>query len=183
MRLLVPATATLLLAACAAPPAPDHLPAFEATLAAQDSATAALAQWCAARHIASPATIRAVTVAGPDHAATPAVRTALGVNADEPLAYRHVRLACGDVVLSDAQNWYVPARLTAEMNRTLQTTQTPFGSVVAPLRFRRERGAAQRGAAPDCPAGTILSHSAVLRLPDGRAISAVVECYTPANLR
>ena len=74
-------------------------------------------------------------------------------------------------------------RYNADQVRTLQTTQTPFGTVVAPLGFRRERGAAQRGAAPDCPAGTILSHSAVLRLPDGRAISAVVECYTPANLR
>lgn len=182
MRQWVGAAAAMLLAACAAPPA-DHLPAFEATLAAQDSATAALGQWCAARKIANPATIRALPVAGADQAASAAVRQRLGVSRDEPLAYRHVRLACGDVVLSDAQNWYVPARLTEQMNRTLQTTQTPFGTVVAPLGFRRERGTAQHGAAPDCPPATILSHSAVLRLPDGRAISLVVECYTPENLR
>jgi hypothetical protein len=33
------------------------------------------------------------------------------VGATEPLGFRHVRLACGNVVLSDAQNWFVPARL------------------------------------------------------------------------
>jgi hypothetical protein len=29
----------------------------------------------------------------------------------------------------------------------------------------------------------VLSHKAVLRLADGRGISLVIECYTPANLR
>lgn len=182
MRGLVPCALALSLAACATPQ-DDRLTAFVATLAAQDSATAALRQWCAARGIAAPATIRALPVVGSERAATAQVRASLGVGADEPLAYRHVRLACGNVVLSDAQNWFVPARLTHEMNRQLQTSDTPFGTVIGRLGFRRERGAAQRGAAPDCPAATVLSHSAVLRLPDGRAISAVVECYTAANLR
>ncbi len=108
--------------------------------------------------------------------------TALGIGPGEPFAYRHVRLVCGDTTLSDAQNWYVPARLTSAMNQTLETTDTPFGKVVAPLGFRRERLAAQRGRSADCPAGTVLSHRAVLRLADGRAISLVAECYTRANL-
>lgn len=170
------------LAACATPQN-TLLPQFEATLAAQDSATAALGQWCGARHIASPATIRALPLVRSDRAPTPAIRSALGVGADEPLAYRHVQLLCGDTVLSRAHNWYVPARLTPEMNRTLATRSTPFGTVVAPLAFRRERGPAQRGAASECPPATVLSHTAVLRLPDGRAISMVVECYTAANVR
>ncbi|MFM6832719.1 MAG: hypothetical protein ACKOVA_20640, partial [Novosphingobium sp.] len=93
-----------------------------------------------------------------------------------------VRLTCGDTVLSVAHNWYVPARLTPEMNRTLETTDAPFGKVVAPLGFRRERLASRRGRMAECPEGTILSHRAVLRLLDGRAISLVVECYTRANL-
>lgn len=176
------AALALLLAACSTPQS-SLLARFEATLAAQDSATAALGQWCEARNIAEPAQIRAIPVVGSDRAATAQIRAVLGVDAAEPLGYRHVRLTCGETVLSDAQNWYVPSRLTADMNRQLETTQTPFGTVVAPLGFRRERGPAQRGAAPGCPADTLLSHSAVLRLPDGRAISTVVECYTPANLR
>lgn len=182
MRLALLPALFLPLAACATPQG-TLLTRFEATLAAQDSATAALGQWCGARHLASPATIRALPVVGSDRAATPAIRIALGVGADEPLAYRHVQLLCGDTGLSQAHNWYVPARLTAEMNRTLATTQTPFGTVVAPLAFRRERGASRRGAASECPPATVLSHTAVLRLPDGWAISMVVECYTAANVR
>jgi hypothetical protein len=41
-------------------------------------------------------------------------------------------------VLSEADNWYVPGRLTAEMNRLLDTTDAPFGRVVQPLEpYRR----------------------------------------------
>ncbi len=155
---------------------------FEATLAAQDSATAALGQWCARRNLASPATIRASPNSSETLAATPAIRALLGVAADEPVAYRNVRLSCGDQVLSLARNWYVPARLTPDMNRRLTTSDTPFGTVVAPLGFHRERLAAQRGASADCPQGTVLSQSAVLRLPNEQPISLVVECYTAANL-
>ena len=75
-----------------------------------------------------------------------------------------------------------PARLTPAMNRTLETTDMPFGKVVMPLGFRRERLEARRGRAAECPAGTVLSHRAVLRLGGGTAISLVVECYTRANL-
>ena len=114
--------------------------------------------------------------------ASPAVRMALGIGAEEPLAYRHVRLRCGGTVLSDAKNWYVPARLTPAMNTALETTRTPFGTVVRPLGFTRERLESRRGRAAECPAGTVLSHKAVLRLADGRGISFVAECYTRANL-
>lgn len=169
--------ALALLASCTAP----RLAQFERTLAAQDSATAALGDWCSARRIGDPPTIRAEQVpASPQP--TPDIRRLLGVTEAEPLAYRHVRLACGPAVLSEADNWYVPARLTSEMNRTLATTQTPFGKVVSPLGFRRERLSAQRGRAGDCPQGTVLSHRALLRLPDGKPLSLVTECYTKANL-
>lgn len=93
-----------------------------------------------------------------------------------------MRLTCGGAVLSVAHNWYVPARLTPEMNRALETSDTPFGKVVAPLGFTRERLASQRGRMAECPVGTVLSHRAVLKMADGRAISLVVECYTLANL-
>ncbi len=35
--------------------------------------------------------------------------------------------------MSKADNWFVPARLTAAMNALLDSTQTPFGAVIAPL--------------------------------------------------
>ena len=151
-------------------------------MAAQDSATAALGQWCATRSIADPPVIRAIVDRAATAPVTPAIRSALGVGPAEPLAYRHVRLACGNTVLSVAQNWYVPARLMPDMNRMLQASDAPFGKVVAPLGFRRERIEARTGRVPECPKATILSHRAVLRLSDGKAISVVVECYTAANL-
>lgn len=168
----------LSLAACAAP----GLEPFRQTLARQPSATAALGEWCAAREIADPAVIRAVPVIADEPVELPGVRTALGVGPDEPLGFRHVRLTCGETVLSDARNWYVPSRLTAQMNATLAESRITFGTVVAPLGFTRDRLAEKRGTMSGCPSGTILSHRAALRLADGRAIALVIECYTAANL-
>ena len=174
----------LLLAACATGANREGatLDQFERALAAQDSATAALTQWCAARGIADPPKIVAVPIVGARQAEAPDLRARLEVGADGPVGYRHVALRCGDATLSDAHNWYVPGRLTPEMNATLNTTHEPFGRVVAPLGFVRERIEARRGRAPSCPEGTILSHRALLRLPDGRPISMVVECYSAANV-
>jgi len=175
-----PGLAALALTLTACTPA---LPRFEAALAANDSATAALRQWCGARQIADPAAIRALPVPG-ELAPPPADAAALlKVDAPAALGYRHVRLSCGAAVLSEAHNWYVPARLTAPMNSALASTDTPFGTVAAPLHFTRERLASQRGAGAGCPAGTILTHRALLRLPDGAPLALVVECYTRTNLQ
>ena len=171
------------LPACVTAPQADLLGRFETVLASRDSATAALEQWCAARQIADPATVTARPAGGAAVPPSKASRMLLEAASEVPLGYRHVRLTCGGQVLSEAHNWYVPSRLTPQMNRVLETSDAPFGKVVAPLGFTRERLASQRGAAPDCPADTILSHRALLRLPDGSPISLVVECYTPANLR
>lgn len=154
----------------------ETLHAFRQTLA-QDSATRALAQWCARRGIASPARIEARQV-GDDEPATPAIRAQLQVSAGEPLRYRHVELSCGGTVLSDARNWYVPARLTPAMNQTLDTTRIPFGTVAAPLGFHRGAIAADM----PCPARTIYHTAAVIRRDDGAPISVVSECYTRANI-
>jgi hypothetical protein len=170
------------LSACSTP-RPAGLADFERALAAQDSATAALGQWCEAKALAAPPTVRAERIAGGDTAPSAEVRRLLEVGANQPVGYRHVRLSCGARVLSVAHNWYVPGRLPAAMNRTLDTSDTPFGKVIAPLGFARERLASEQGAAEGCPSGTVLSHRALLRLPDGRPISLVVECYTAANFR
>lgn len=163
----------LLLAAAAS------LADFSKALAARDSATAALQQWCEARRIAAPARIRAIRVTGSTPAPPADLSRKLRLRRHEAFALRHVRLTCGDAVLSEAFNWYVPGRLTSEMNRALASSDTPFGTVAAPLRFRRQRLGT---AIAQCPAGTILAHRARLRLPDGRPLALLVECYTPANL-
>lgn len=171
----------LLLSGCAGPQA-RRLRRFEATLAANDSATRALEQWCAVERLGDPPDVTAevLDTAPPREPAD--VRSLLGVGAKTPLGYRHVRLSCQGATLSLAHNWYVPDRLTPDMNRALAASHVPFGKVAAPLGYRRERLSSRRGPGRDCPTGTILSHRALLRLPDGRALALLVECYTAANL-
>jgi chorismate-pyruvate lyase len=149
---------------------------LEALLAQHDSATLALEDWCRSQGIANPRVV-AYPVAGSRVRAPDDLRERLRVSASEPLGLRHVRLACGKLTLSHAVNWYVPGRMTPAMNATLASTSTPFGKVVAPLGFHRERIASHRGSSPGCPAGTRLFQRALLRLPDGRALALVEECY------
>jgi chorismate-pyruvate lyase len=172
------------------------LQTLNAELLSHDSATLTLDRWCAAHRLASPARIVAERVNGAYQAPTDGQRQLLGVNATETIRYRRVRLICGGHVLSEADNWYVPARLTLEMNRVLDITDTPFGRAVQSLNFRRrtlsakllwsplpqdwEMGAPlpeRRGATLTIP-HQVLEHRAVLTLPDGTPFSEVVETYT-----
>jgi hypothetical protein len=169
---------------------------LNADLLAHDSATLTIERWCADHRLADPARIIAKRVRDADKPASAEVRAALDVKADEKLGYRRVRLKCGDHVLSEADNWYVPARLTPEMNHALETTDTPFGKAVAALHFRRHTLSAdvlwrplptgwEMSPAPDVSQGgalsvpdRVLEHRAVLSTPDGEPFSEVVETYT-----
>ncbi|MFM5893463.1 MAG: chorismate--pyruvate lyase family protein [Novosphingobium sp.] len=178
------AAASLPLAGCAHNSGDQGLAAaFEANLASHASATQALQQWCDARGIAPGATIRVEYVRHADMTPPADLRQVLSAGPGEPLSYRHVRLVCGDKILSDAHNWFVPARLTLEMNRQLAETQIPFGRIAASLNFTREPLSAARHGDPGCPADAISTHRARLALPDGRPLAYVVECYTFANVR
>ena len=176
------AAASLPLAGCAHPATDPDIAAFEANLAAHASATAALQLWCDQRAIAPGTQIAVEFVSGADAVPPADLRAVLGVSADQPLGYRHVKLTCGAHVLSQAHNWYVPARLTPDMNRQLGESQVPFGRVAASLNFTREPLASTRRGDPGCPVGAISTHRALLRLPQGEPLALVVECYSEANL-
>ncbi|MFO1254590.1 MAG: hypothetical protein U1E37_02870 [Sphingomonadaceae bacterium] len=176
------AAASLSVTGCAHSGSDSEVAAFEANLAAHASATAALQLWCDQRGIAPGSAITVEFVSGADALPPEEIRGTLGVGAGAPLGYRHVRLVCGTAVLSEAHNWYVPARLTPEMNRQLSESQVPFGRVAAALHFTREPLASTRRGDPGCPVGAISTHRALLRLPDGAPLALVVECYTEANL-
>ncbi|AZI36441.1 hypothetical protein NT2_12_00090 [Caenibius tardaugens NBRC 16725] len=173
--------AGLSLAACTTPN-PLPLDAFESTLDANVSATEALTQWCRTHNMGNPPVIRAVQMASDAGDQPSDLRDLLRLNEGDTIGYRHVRLVCGETVLSEAHNWYVPARLSPEMNGILESTDTPFGKAVAALDFTRRKLASVRGGGAGCPADTILMQRAVLSLPDGTPISLVQECYTRANL-
>jgi chorismate-pyruvate lyase len=113
------------------------LQTLNADLLSHDSATQTLERWCGDHLLAAPAKIVAERVQGIDQAPTPEQRAELKVEPTEQVRYRRVRLRCGALVLSEADNWYVPSRLTPQMNDLLETTDTPFGKVVLPLHFQR----------------------------------------------
>jgi chorismate-pyruvate lyase len=172
------------------------LQSLNADLLSHDSATLTLERWCASHGLASPARIVAERIRDAEKAPTQEQRQLLDVSATEPVGYRRVRLSCGGHVLSEADNWYVPARLTPEMNQVLDTTDTAFGRAVQALNFRRRTLSAdllwsplpegwEGGAAlQDVPGATLtiphqlLQHRAVLTTPDGTPFSHVVETYT-----
>jgi len=111
---------------------------LNAEILASSSATRSLEKWCGDHHMADDPTISARRVAGIDKVPTAEQLERLGVADAAAVKYRHVELRCGSHVLSEADNWYVPGRLTADMNRLLETTETAFGTVVRPLQpYRR----------------------------------------------
>ena len=173
------------------------LQTLNAELLSHDSATLTLDRWCAAHQLASPAKIVAVRDKAASKPATADHRRVLAVTESEPLRYRRVKLMCGAHVLSEADNWYVPSRLTPEMNHQLETSDIPFGRAVQALHFQRRTLSARLLWSPlpdgwdvkatalhDAAATTltipheVLQHQAVLAIPDGTPISEVVETYT-----
>ena len=111
---------------------------LNAEILSSTSATRTLEKWCGDHRMAADPTIVARRIAGVDKAPTPEQLQRLQVASASEVKYRRVELRCGTHVLSEADNWYVPGRLTAEMNRLLETTDTAFGYVVRPLQpYRR----------------------------------------------
>lgn len=171
-----------------------QLQTLNAELLSHDSATAVLQALCDRRDPTAPR-IRARRLPATDDAETLArIRRELGAPADAVVKRRRVELTCGAVVLSRADNWYLPGRLTPAMNTALETTDTPFGVVVRPLAFQRRTLSATllfeplptgwearppaAFTAPVSPPADVLQHRATLQSGDGRAFSLLVETYT-----
>jgi chorismate-pyruvate lyase len=176
------------------------LETLNATLLAARSATFTLDQWCTAHKLSSETKIRAQLIPGVEKQPTAEQRHRLEIDEREPVKFRHVELKCGERMLSEADNWYVPSRLTAEMNTVLDTTDTPFGRAVAALKpFRRTfavdilwkplaDGWETRPPPADHPQQALtippqlFQHRALVITPELKPISEVTETYTSENL-
>lgn len=162
---MIAALAALLLLAQAGPAAP-----LRAELVAADSATAVLQRRCAEP-------IRAEVHRGAAVPASAETRARLKLSAGEAVGYRRVTLKCGATALSEAENWYVPARLTPAMNAAL-AGDTPFGAAIRPLAPRRmlvdAAGQGETGVAP-----AVLRIRAIVTDGAGTPLAEVVERYTP----
>lgn len=173
---------------------------LNANLLASRSATATLEKWCADHNMAGDPRLVAQRIGGVEKPASRETRARLMMGLGEPVKYRRVRLSCGDHVLSEADNWYAPGRLSDDANRLLETTDTPFGKAVQALKpFRRtidvkmlwsplpqgwESKASDTRA--DCSTATgdisipreIFEHRAILYTSDQMPFSEVDETYT-----
>lgn len=174
------------------------LQSLNAELLSNDSATLILERWCEVHELAAPAKVVAHVVPNVNKPLPMRLREQLQIGMDEPVKYRRVYLQCGEHVLSEADNWYLPERLTVEMNRQLETTALPFGKVVRALNFRRETLAADllwsplpvgwemSGLSCETTVGNndldiprhLLQHHALLFGEDNRPFSALIETYT-----
>lgn len=212
LTLLALASAASAAAASASAPWPDtpmkrlemlaQLQTLNAELLSHDSATLTLERWCTRHRLAVTGKIVADRVGGEDKQVPADVRMRLRADPDQSIAYRRVRLRCGERILSEADNWYVPSRLTPEMNRSLATSNAAFGRVVQPLRFQRHTLSAQLLWSP-LPDGWdtgdarwpknnadvallipdhVIEHRALLTRSDGVPFSYVIESYTRAVL-
>lgn len=159
-------------------PAGDFAPdsaavrALRTRLSSRPSATAVLQERCS-----KPIRVLRLAV---DRPVSEETLAHLAVESADQVLTRHVRLLCGDIPLSDAWNWYVPERLSAEMNTLLERTDIPFGRVVRRTAFRREVLEARF---PTETSGIVLQNRALLRRGnDDAPIALVVENYLPAAL-
>jgi chorismate-pyruvate lyase len=174
------------------------LQTLNATLLSNNSATLTLGKWCEDHLLASEPKIRAVRDQTKKIPASDEIRLMLKVSTSETIAYRRVQLSCGKHVLSEADNWYVPSRLTNAMNTVLEHSETPFGLAVKNLNFSRRTQNVKVLWSPlpeqwelrALPPGNetsilpipahVLRHSALLYSDNGIPFSYVVETYTRA---
>jgi hypothetical protein len=170
---------------------------LNADLLASRSATATLEKWCGDHALAPAPRIVAEVVAGEPRPVTAEQRVRLQADSGELVRYRRVRLRCGALVLSEAENWYLPGRLTPEMDQALDGSDTPFGRVVAPLQPYRRTFAAQllwhplpegwerstaraqpcRSSGPLAIPGELFEHRALVLRRDNLPIAEVHEVY------
>jgi len=171
------------------------LQTFNAELLASRSSTLTLEVWCRDHRLAAEPRIVAEVMEGVSKTPTAEQRQRLQLSEHEEVKYRRVQLRCGSRILLEADNWYVPGRLTPEMNRLLETTDTPFGKAVQPLQPYRQTFAVkvlwsplpdgwERGPVPSrngsgvlAIPGALLEHRAVLYTREHKPFSEVDEIY------
>ncbi len=114
------------------PPATESWARYEALVAAlleTSSATATLAAW--SRQRGWDDRIVAHKLEADMRPAPGGIAALLDIPEGEIVGYRKVALASGDRVLSRADNWFTPGRLSSGVNAGLDASQTPFGRLVS----------------------------------------------------
>ncbi len=152
------------------------LQSLSGEILASSSATRTLEAWCSEHRMADDPKIVARKVPGVRKEPSADQLQRLGVRDASEVQYRRVQLRCGAHVFSEADNWYVPARLTPEMNALLTTSDTPFGKVVQPLQPYRRTIAVTMSWAP-LPRGWEMQRRSQFRSPHRRMLEIPKEVF------
>ncbi|KAA8383444.1 hypothetical protein FKW31_14865 [Acetobacter sp. DmW_136] len=175
---------------------------LENRLLANPSATRVLEQWISTYNLAPDNNLHAHRQTEGTAPCPPfLLQTLLGAcdTQTEDVHYRKVQLTAHGKVFSEAENWYIPARLSPEMATQLDTTDKPFGLVVAALNFSRQlikreglwfplpdqweqHGISVGSGKPIGLPPYLFRHMAVLRTQTGQAFCVVIETYTAEAL-
>ena len=151
---------------------------LNARLHQSTSATLTLEQWCDEHQLAKLPLIRARALPSAFKTPDASVLSQLAVETSKPLAYRKVELRCGERLLSVAENWYVPARLTAAMNAVLANSETPFGKAIAELKpYRKTTGTVMLWSGSGNIPPALFEHHATVYDADHRPLAVVRETY------
>lgn len=106
---------------------------LSAEILASTSATRALEAWCRAHRLSDEPNIVVELLQSRPASSESEHRRWLRPLSGETVTHRRVRLRCGRRVVAEADNWYLAGRLTPDINRVLETTDTPFGTAIASL--------------------------------------------------
>lgn len=150
--------------------------AFLDRLERHATASAALAEWCAARFPDRTGPLCATVIE--DRELPPADPAPLPRDPGAPMRYRRVRLDWGGMMVSQAENWYLPDRLPDGIAACLLDSTIPFGVLLAPFAPLRR---AIRTRFPDLP-DVALEVQAVMSLPGRGDVALVRELYSRALL-
>jgi len=177
---------------------------LDVRLLSSSSATATLEKWCSDHRLAQEPKIIANRIKTIDKIPSLETRQRLNVDKNELVLFRHVELRCGEHILSEADNWYVPSRLSPEINKILEQSDVPFGKAIGSLKPIRKtfysqllwsplpenwemndisNNADKISALPFHPAHFILEHRALVLSHDQTPLSEVDENYTDELLK
>jgi hypothetical protein len=106
------------------------VPALLAALALLRSIDRSLKQtlerWCMSHRLVSKPQIAIERVLDVEELPTAAQSKMLATSAKDPVRHRKVRVLCGSAVLLEADDWYLPSRVSPKVSALIEGTELPF---------------------------------------------------------
>jgi hypothetical protein len=172
------------------------LQSLNVELLTSESEKETLARWCVSHRLVSNPQIAIERVLDAEELPTAAQRTMLDTSAKESVRHRKVRVFCGSAVLLEADDWYLPSRVSPQVNALIESTELPLERAVQIAYFRRrtlsatllwpqlpelrelgsEKGLTESQAIQPLPA-RVLTHHVLLMLPDGTPFGEIQANY------